>query len=162
MPMPNKSPLSPRILPGVIVAVAGIVLLLNSFDILDLGGLRRYWPLLLIALGAHLAFEGSNKTFGAIVASVGVALQLDNLGLLDINIRELMKFWPLVLVGLGAKMLLRPTGKDNSVSGIILLTLGGYFQARNLGLIDFGLAQLWPIAVIAAGIGMLRKSMARA
>lgn len=160
--MPNKNPLNPRVLPGVIVAIAGIVLLLNSFEILDLGGLRRFWPLLLVALGAHLAFEGGNKTFGAIVATVGAALQLDNLGLLDINIREVMKFWPLVLVGLGVKMLLRPTGKDNSVMGIILLTLGGYFQARNLDLIHFGIAQLWPVAIIAAGIGMLRKSMGRA
>lgn len=160
--MANKSPLSPRILPGLIVAAAGIVLLLNSFDILDLGGLRRYWPLLLVALGAHIAFEGGNKVFGGIVAAVGASLQLENLGLLDINVRQVLQFWPLVLIGLGLKMFLRPAGKDNSTTGIILVTLGAYFQAWNLDMINFGIAQLWPVLVIAAGIGMLRKSMTRA
>lgn len=158
--MPAKNLLSPRALPGLIVAVAGIILLLNSFDIVDLGGIARFWPLLLVALGAHLALEGGNRLFGAIVAAVGVTLQLDNLGMLNISIRDVMRLWPVVLIALGIQMLTRP--KDNSVAGIILLSLGAYFLARNFGLVDFGLHQLWPIAVIAAGIGMLRKAMARA
>jgi hypothetical protein len=160
--MPAKILLSPRVLPGLVVAAAGVILLLNSFDILDLGGIARFWPLLLIALGAHLALEGGNRTFGIIVAAIGVALQLDNLGMLTIDIRDVMRLWPVVLIALGAQMLIRPKGKDNSVGGIILLSLGSYFLARNFGLIDFGLQQLWPIAVIAAGVGMLRKAMARA
>jgi hypothetical protein len=160
--MPAKNLLSPRVLPGLVVAAAGVILLLNSFDILDLGGLARYWPLLLIAFGAHLAIEGGNRTFGIIVVLVGIALQLDNLGMLTIDIRDLMRLWPVVLIALGAQMLIRPKGKDNSVGGIILLSLGSYFLARNFGLIDFGVQQLWPIAVIAAGVGMLRKTMARA
>jgi hypothetical protein len=160
--MPAKNLLSPRVLPGLVVAAAGVILLLNSFDILDLGGLARFWPLLLIAFGAHLAIEGGNRTFGIIVAVVGVALQLDNLGMLTIDIRDVMRLWPVVLIALGAQMLIRPKGKDNSVAGIILLSLGSYFLARNFGLIDFGIQQLWPIAVIAAGVGMLRKAMARA
>ena len=110
--MPAKNLLSPRVLPGLVVAAAGIILLLNSFDIVNLGGLTRFWPVLLIALGAQ--------------------------------------------------MLIRPKGKDNSVGGIILLSLGAYFLARNFGMIDFGIQQLWPIAVIAAGVAMLRKAMARA
>jgi hypothetical protein len=118
--------------------------------------------LLLSAFGAHLALEGGNRTFGAIVAAVGVTLQLDNLGMLTINIRDVMRLWPALLIALGAQMLIRPKGKDNSVGGIILLSLGSYFLARNFGLIEFGIQQLWPIAVIAAGIGMLRKAMARA
>jgi hypothetical protein len=160
--MPAKNLLSPRVLPGLVVAAAGVVLLLNSFDIVDLGGIARFWPLLLIAFGAHLALEGGNRTFGAIVAAVGVTLQLDNLGMLTINIRDVMRLWPALLIALGAQMLIRPKGKDNSVGGIILLSLGSYFLARNFGLIEFGIQQLWPIAVIAAGIGMLRKAMARA
>lgn len=160
--MPAKNLLSPRVLPGLIVAAAGIILLLNSFDIVNLGGLARYWPLLLVAFGAHLAFEGGNRTFGAIVAAVGVTLQLDNLGMLTIDIRDVIRLWPVVFIALGAQMLMQPRGKDNPVFGIILLSLGSYFLARNLGLIDFGLYQLWPIVVIAAGVGMLRKAMARA
>lgn len=160
--MPAKNLLSPRVLPGLVVAAAGVILLLNSFDIVDLGGIARFWPLLLIAFGAHLALEGGTRTFGVIVAAVGVALQLDNLGMLTIDIRDLMRLWPVVLIVLGAQMLIQPKGKDNSAVGIILLSLGSYFLARNFGLIDFGLQQLWPIAVIAAGVAMLRKAMARA
>lgn len=160
--MPVRNLLSPRVLPGLIVAAAGVTLLLNSFDIVDLGGITRFWPLLLVALGAHLALEGGNRTFGAIVAAVGVTLQLDNLGMLTISIRDVMRLWPVVLIALGVQMLIRPKGRDNSVGGIILLSLGSYFLARNFGLVDFGLQQLWPIAVIAAGVGMLRKAMTRA
>ena len=160
--MPVRNLLSPRVLPGLIVAAAGVILLLNSFDIVDLGGITRFWPLLLVALGAHLALEGGNRTFGAIVAAVGVTLQLDNLGMLTISIRDVMRLWPVVLIALGVQMLIRPKGRDNSVGGIILLSLGSYFLARNFGLVDFGLQQLWPIAVIAAGVGMLRKAMTRA
>lgn len=160
--MPVRKLLSPRVLPGLIVAAAGVILLLNSFDIVDLGGITRFWPLLLVALGAHLALEGGNRTFGAIVAAVGVTLQLDNLGMLTISIRDVMRLWPVVLIALGVQMLIRPKGRDNSVGGIILLSLGSYFLARNFGLVDFGLQQLWPIAVVAAGVGMLRKAMTRA
>lgn len=160
--MPAKNLLSPRVLPGLIVAAAGVILLLNSFDIVELGGLARFWPLVLIAFGAHLALEGGNRTFGMIVAVIGVALQLDNLGMLNINIRDVMRLWPAVLIALGIQMLTRPKGKDSSVAGIIVLSLGCYFLGRNFGLFDFGLQQLWPIAVIAAGVGMLRKAMARA
>ena len=160
--MPAKNLLSPRVLPGLVVAAAGVILLLNSFDIVNLGGLTRFWPLLLVALGAHLAIEGGNRVFGSILAAVGVALQLDNLGMLTINIRDVMRLWPVLLIALGAQMLIRPKGKDNSVGGIILLSLGAYFLARNFGMIDFGIQQLWPIAVIAAGVAMLRKAMARA
>jgi hypothetical protein len=42
MPMSNKKLLNARSLPGLIVAVAGVVLLLNSFDVVDLGRLSRY------------------------------------------------------------------------------------------------------------------------
>ena len=159
--MSNKKLLNARSLPGLIVAVAGVVLLLNTFDVVDLGRLSRYWPLLLIAFGAHWAIEGGGRIFGSIFVAVGVTLQLDNLGLLDVNIRQVVNFWPLLLIGFGAKILLRPKGKDNSVVGIILITIGAYFQAHNLGMIEFGIDQLWPIAVIAAGVGMLRKAMAR-
>lgn len=159
--MSNKKLLNARSLPGLIIAVAGIVLLLNSFDVVDLGRLSRYWPLLLIAFGAHWVIEGGGRVFGSIFVAVGVTLQLDNLGLLDVNIRQVVNFWPLLLIGFGAKILLRPKGKDNSVVGIILITIGAYFQAHNLEMIEFGIDQLWPIAVVAAGVGMLRKAMAR-
>ena len=159
--MSNKKLLNARSLPGLIIAVAGVVLLLNSFDVVDLGRLSRYWPLLLIAFGAHWVIEGGGRIFGSIFVAVGVTLQLDNLGLLDVNIRQVVNFWPLLLIGFGAKILLRPKGKDNSVVGIILITIGAYFQAHNLEMIEFGIDQLWPIAVVAAGVGMLRKAMAR-
>ncbi len=160
--MPVKNLLSPRLLPGLIVAIAGVILLLNSFGIMELGGLQRFWPLLLIAFGLHLAFDGGNRTFGIIVIVVGCALQLDNLGLFNIDIRDVFQFWPVVLIALGAQMLIKPTGKDNSTFGIILIAGGSYFLARNIGLIDFGIRQLWPILIIAAGVGMLRKALSRA
>ena len=36
---------------GIILVVVGAVLLANNFDLLPVGWLRQWWPLLLIAIG---------------------------------------------------------------------------------------------------------------
>ncbi|MBZ5605904.1 MAG: DUF5668 domain-containing protein [Acidobacteriia bacterium] len=41
--------------PIVLIAL-GVVFLLNNLDLLDLGRLLRYWPVLLIAMGAYMLY----------------------------------------------------------------------------------------------------------
>ena len=48
----------------------GVLFLLSNLDLLDLRRLMRYWPVLLIALGAYLLFERWN-TSAAPKASMG-------------------------------------------------------------------------------------------
>jgi len=41
------------------------------------------------------------------------------------------------------------------VGGLILLTIGVIFLLRNFGLIPVGIGQLWPLILVAIGIGLI-------
>jgi hypothetical protein len=151
--------LSPRVVPGLIIAALGLLLLLHNFNVIDIGAARRLWPLLLVALGLHWAIEGRNKMLGAVVAVAGVALQLDTLGWVDVEWRDLWRFWPVLLIAVGVGMMLQRGGRDNVFGGALITSLGAYFLASNFGLIRIDVWQLWPVAVILIGVAMIRKAM---
>lgn len=146
-----------RILPGLLILALGVALLLHNFRVVDLGGLRVFWPLTLVAFGLHLFFERNSRLFGGTVAALGAALQVENLGWADIPWGRIRDFWPLLLIAAGASMLLKGA-RDNVVFGVVLITLGAYFQGENLGWVRFDLIDLWPVAVIAAGAAMVMKA----
>jgi hypothetical protein len=150
---------SPRIVPGLIIAALGVALLLHNFGILALGDLTRWWPLLLVAFGLHWAIEGGNKVFGGLIAVAGAALQLDTLGLVDVEWRQIWRLWPLVLIAVGLGMILQKGGRDNVFGGALIASIGSYFLASNFDLIRFDAWRLWPLAVILLGVAMIRKAM---
>lgn len=159
--MAARSLVSPRLLPGLILAVAGSVLLLNNLDVVALGDLMRWWPMLLFAFGLHLFLEGGSRLVGGVVAVAAIVLQLRELDLVRIPWQTLANLWPVILVAAGAHLLFRRGGRDNAVGGVVLMTLGAYFLATNLNLIDIALWRLWPVALIALGVGMARRAAGR-
>ena len=150
---------SARIIPGLIILALGVALLLHNFDLVSFGELRKWWPMLVIALGVQWAIEGRNKVFGALVVIAGGALQLDTLGLVDVEWREMWRFWPVLLIAVGLGMILQKGGRDNIFGGTLVTSLGAYFLASNFGLIRFDVWQLWPVAVILLGAAMIRKAV---
>lgn len=99
------SRISPRIIPGLIIAALGVALLLHNFNIVSLGELFQWWPMLLIAVGLQWSIEGRNRVFGALVLIAGGALQLETLGLVDIDWREAWRFWPAAVILFGVAMI---------------------------------------------------------
>jgi predicted membrane protein len=87
---------------------------------------------------------------GAVICIIGVFLLFDHLGLISVS--NLWRFWPLLLVVAGVVNLME-SGKQ--VWGALLVVVGLLFQLDNLGIIHFRLADLWPLAVIAAGLMMI-------
>jgi len=73
------------------------------------------------------------------------------------NVPLLATFWPLVLLISGLERLIRHRDTGGWLPGAVLLFLGGVMLARNLGLTDVGLHQLWPVFIILGGLSMLRK-----
>ena len=146
-----------RMLPGIVILGLGLALLLHNLDILDLGGLKVYWPLVVVALGLHLCLERKSFVLGGFITAAGVALQVENLGLADVPWGRVRDFWPMGLVAIGVSMLVRHA-KDNAVLGAVFVAVGAYQQGRNLGWFDVELIDLWPLAVIAAGLAMLFKA----
>jgi len=45
--------------------------------------------------------------------------------------------------------------KHSLVGGLILLTIGIIFLLRNFGLIPVGIGKLWPLVLVAIGIGLI-------
>ena len=159
--MASKSIISPRVLPGLLIVALGVILLAHNFGYLSLESFRQLWPLLVVAFGLQMMFAGGNRVVGLALAISGLALQLDALGWITLEWREIWRFWPVALLVIGGGMLLKPAKRENVIGGSILVALGAYFLASNLNLIHFGLWELWPIAIIIAGVAMIRKAMGR-
>ena len=96
------SRLSPRLLFGLFVITAGVLLTLDNMNIVRIRHVWDYWPTVLMALGLLMAVQsqGARRTFGLVIGFVGTLMLLDNLDALNFDLWEL---WPLalVLVGLG-------------------------------------------------------------
>jgi predicted membrane protein len=92
--------------------------------------------------------------WGGIVCAVGIVLLLDHLGVISAG--NLWRFWPLIVVVAGVVNLTQP-GK--LFWGALLIVVGVLFQLDSLHIIHFRWAELWPLAVIAAGLMMVWGSI---
>ncbi|HXT22901.1 MAG TPA: DUF5668 domain-containing protein, partial [Thermoanaerobaculia bacterium] len=99
--------LLPRLLFGAWLAAIGIVFTLDNVGIVDASDWLRWWPVLLLALGAGLLISASSpgELAGGIAwMAVGGALLLDHLRVLPVGIWDL---WPLALVAMGVLLVMR-------------------------------------------------------
>jgi predicted membrane protein len=86
---------------GGVVCLVGLLLLLDHLNIISVDHLWRFWPLILIAVGAaHLADPG-RRPWGAVVLTVGVIFLLSSLNILRFDWAEL---WPLAIIVAGGMM----------------------------------------------------------
>jgi len=97
----NASRVTPRLVLGVAILLAGIAFTLDNLGILEAGELLDYWPLVFVALGlAKLA--GVRRTGGWLSAGlwifVGVWWTLYNLAIVDLHPIDL---WPVFLIVAG-------------------------------------------------------------
>jgi predicted membrane protein len=96
---------------------------------------------------------------GLVVIAVGALLLLDRLNIgVDIQLRD---YWPALIILIGIVKLLQPGRSRQVFWGLVLVGVGGLFQLNNLGVIDFWFDDLWPIAIIIAGIAIIRFSAGR-
>lgn len=89
---------------GTLALVAGIVLLLDRFGILDASSIFRFWPVLMIGLGLGFLFRGRGGSMlpGVILTFLGSLFLIRNIGYADVRIRDL---WPVILILVGATVL---------------------------------------------------------
>ena len=81
--------------PGIILVIVGIVVLLDHTGIISSDRLWRFWPAILIAIGAFKFFQECNRVFGAILMLAGGVLLLNNLGYTHLSWWDI---WPLALI----------------------------------------------------------------
>lgn len=104
---PRVSPAVPLIV-GAFFAVVGLVLTLDNLDVIDSGTILRFWPVVLILVGAtKLVQEQGNRVIAFVVLLAGVGLLGDNLGLVRFSLFDL---WPLLFILVGAAFVARSVG----------------------------------------------------
>jgi predicted membrane protein len=94
--------LTPRLVIGLFVLGVGLVLFLEKFGIF-LDPVLRWWPALLIVLGAIKLTSPHGRVFGVILTGVGTVLLLDNLGWIEFD--DWDKLWPLAVIAVGALLI---------------------------------------------------------
>jgi len=93
----------------------------------------------------------STLVSGLIIAGIGVVLLLDRLGIIESNF--IWRLWPLIFVAVGVGRLLEShTTTKDQVWGGFLISFGGLLTLHELGYIRFGIGELWPLFLIAAGV----------
>ncbi|MEJ6001672.1 LiaI-LiaF-like domain-containing protein [Paucibacter soli] len=96
-----------QLLLGLVLALLGLLFLLDNFHVFDVRRILPFWPLVLIALGV-LKFtqspQGPGRGLGAALIVVGSVLTLRHLGLFDFRWRD---WWPLLLIGLGVLVMVK-------------------------------------------------------
>lgn len=92
--------------------------------------------------------------WGAFLILGGLALLLDQMGI--ISVERLWRFWPMILIFIGLWNLVCESGR---VFGAVMVILGVLFQLDTLGIAHFSWAQLWPVAIIAAGVLIMWSSL---
>jgi hypothetical protein len=94
---------------GVVFVAIGLLFLLGNMGVLEVRPILRFWPVLLIAVGAFkLAESGENyaHSSGVFWIVIGGLFLLGTLNVIDVSFRD---FWPVLLIGFGVLMLWRST-----------------------------------------------------
>jgi len=117
---------TPRLVIGLAVMLAGLVMALDSLGLVDGGAVFRFWPLALIAIGILKAVSPARQGSAALLwIVIGVAFLLVTLGRMSFG-----GVWAVVIFAVGANIAwkaLRPMGlpKDPSGAVDIIQFMGG-------------------------------------
>ena len=90
---------------------------------------------------------------GLFFVFVGIILAADNLRFLDAE--DYLRYWPAVLIVIG---ILKLYLNDGRIISIGLIVVGAWLLAFNIGVIRFTIFDLWPLILIAVGIGLVGRA----
>lgn len=101
----NNDPQMKKYILGVIIIVAGLLLLLSNTGFLpyELRHVLLSWQMLLIGIGVVSLFSSESRTPGTILITIGVIFILPRVFDLSFNVMHL--FWPVILIGIGVLIL---------------------------------------------------------
>jgi predicted membrane protein len=109
---------TPRVVLGLCVMLAGLVLALDSLGFIEAGNIFRFWPLILVAIGAVKWMSPVPQKMSAFIWIVaGVAFLLVSLGRMSFG-----GVWAMILFLVGAKIAwkaLRPMALPRDADSVI-------------------------------------------
>lgn len=138
VPEHRSSPITPRLVFGLLLILVGVVFTLEQMDWIDADDVLRFWPLIFIAAGVgKILWPGSSSSriTGLLIAAVGVWLQLEILGYFYFSFWD---FWPLILVLIGLRIVWRGLGRkrqqvaiDSASTVSAVAVMGGVRRTSN-------------------------------
>jgi Domain of unknown function (DUF5668) len=90
-----------QLVAGAALVLAGVALFLANLDLLELRGVWRYWPLVLIGVGVNKLIQPGDKKNtdeGVWLCTIGAWLLISNLRLFGLGYG---KSWPLLILAIG-------------------------------------------------------------
>ena len=105
-----------KLIVGIALAAAGLILTADNLDLVVAERYLRWWPIVLIVIGAMKVATPGTRIFGTVVTIVGAWILAYNLNLIHFTIFDL---WPLILIGIGVMMVGRATGVIGDPSGAV-------------------------------------------
>jgi predicted membrane protein len=125
--------LTPRLIVGLAIALFGVVLVMDRLNLVIADQVLRWWPVVIVAVGALIFRQTRHVGAGAngiVVMVIGGWLLLNTLGIVRLRFWEL--FWPMVLIGIGTVLVMQalrqrtPDGANASDDTMtIFAVLGG-------------------------------------
>jgi predicted membrane protein len=112
--MNPRDNVTPQLVIGLAIMVAGVVMTLDVAGLIHARDYLRYWPVVLIILGALSlanATEGSGRTGGFIQLGLGLWFLLISLRVMPRH--AWMLFWPLLLILFGATLVTHTLRRDS-------------------------------------------------
>ncbi len=92
--------ISPRLVLGMFLVAAGVLLALDRFGVIDTGPIWRFWPVVLVVLGLVKLFgSDSNRCGGLVLLLVGSWFLVQNFTALDLDFSDVLPF-AVLLIGL--------------------------------------------------------------
>ncbi len=101
---PRRRDPAVQLVVGLAIVLAGVLFTLDNLHVLRAGDYLRYWPVVLVAIGAAQiahARTASRMWGGSVWIVLGTLLLADRLGLFQLRVWAL---WPLLLVIVGARI----------------------------------------------------------
>jgi predicted membrane protein len=104
----TRGAITPGLVVGVFIMLAGLLLLLDNLNLFEARYLLRLWPAALIAVGIIVftqALDVGGRVNGGGLIIFGTFLLLNRFGLVEFRFWQL--FWPLVLILIGVNMVMQ-------------------------------------------------------
>ncbi len=120
---PSKSVPSQVIL-GAFVIGMGVLFLLDNLDIFDYRRIISFWPAVFILFGVVKLLDSVSphgKVVGTVLIGVGVALTLDRLGYVNVDMQTA---WPLLIIALGGAVVYKALTGRREIEGAMMVEEG--------------------------------------
>jgi hypothetical protein len=94
---------------------------------------------------------------GLALVFFGVIFTLDELDAVDAD--DVVRFWPALLVLAGLAKLFWPGGVGGRFTGVLLILIGSWLLAWEVGYVDYSPWDYWPVVLVLVGLRFLAQGL---